>query len=42
MQDVHPQQQPEHQPAQPKLGRRAQLTQDVLLAASNRVIKVLE
>ncbi|GAA6049934.1 hypothetical protein JCM3770_007056 [Rhodotorula araucariae] len=29
-------------PPAPKLGRRAQLTQDVLLAASNRVIKVLD
>ncbi|BGP42865.1 hypothetical protein JCM10449v2_006877 [Rhodotorula kratochvilovae] len=39
MKDAQPQPQ---DPPKPKLGRRAQLTQDVLLAASNRVIKVLD
>ncbi|KPV72670.1 uncharacterized protein RHOBADRAFT_55754, partial [Rhodotorula graminis WP1] len=34
--------QPNPQPPPVKLGRRAQLTQDVLLAASSRVIKVLD
>ena len=41
MADPQPQPQPPA-PAPLKLGRRAQLTQDVLLAASSRVIKVLE
>ncbi|GAA5900331.1 hypothetical protein JCM8208_005327 [Rhodotorula glutinis] len=41
MQDPQPQPEPHQEPAV-KLGRRAQLTQDVLLAASSRVINVLD